>query len=243
MLLRPPRERPIVPNAHTQLHFLSDYNHPLGPVGDLRHERSYYLAPTTEGLQAHWALLRDPHPDNPIPFMWLCLTHIDHEDLGPGECGRWRRCETSAAASEEAANHAFFHDRCAEEVRRRGAGAPPSTSLNPTEEQVEVALETAQTGGPCPEEALIEPILRAHRAEGTGSGAVCTTVSRRHLQIRLTQLMAGGRARVRQEQEWRALTGTRWPSTSPHQALWATCEQGERWVREAVESRRGIWAA
>jgi hypothetical protein len=234
--MRPPRHRPVEAGPNTQLFELRTYDGPYAQYDEL--EPDWGTSPTSQGHHAQWALFHYPAPDNPFPFMWLCLTHTDHVELGADECGSWKTSYREDLAMAEAADHVAVHEAAARWEARRAPSRPPPTELNPTQDEVEAALRIAQADGPCPESALIESLMQAHRAAHAGPWPACITVSRRHLRTRLMQLGACGRLCLHQEQEWRGLTGVRWPSTSRNEVLYATREQGERW-KNAPKKTRG----
>ncbi|WP_329020730.1 hypothetical protein [Streptomyces sp. NBC_01601] len=217
----------MLPDEHTELYDLASYDGPRIAKG------GYHLPePTTARHQETWALITHPQPAPPFPYLWLCLTHTDSESLGAGECGMWDTGHTLESTMADAAHHVALHERASLLEHCRTAELPPSPLLNPTEKQVEAALAHAQADGPCTAQAIGRTVLRryqaARRAPGSESSPK-TGVDQRHLETRLHQLLASGKATVHQAQEWRARTGISWPASSSGIVLWATRDQAEAW--------------
>lgn len=217
----------MLPNQHTELYDLASYDGPRIAKG------GYHLPePTTDGHQETWALIAHPEPAPSFRYLWLCLTHTDSEYHGAGECGMWDVGHTFESAMADAAHHAALHQHSSLLEHCRTADLPPSPLLNPTQKQVEAALLHVQSDGPCTTQAIGRTVLRRYQAARRAPGSDLpskTSVDQHHLQTRLNQLLANGRATVHQAGEWRARTGISWPATSPQAILYASRDQAEAW--------------
>ncbi|MFM9452260.1 hypothetical protein [Streptomyces europaeiscabiei] len=227
MLTRPPHDRPVLPGPNTWLydaHSYDGYVEPSTPYPDM--DTLDGTSPTLPGHQPAWAVMHNPTTEG-VAYLWICLTEVNQRWYGEGECGAWKMAFDRESAEIEAARHAAYHDQAALAAYLNEACQPPTTVFSPSRAQVETAIQRAQRHGPCSVQAITDAILRMRAATGF------TTVDRQQLQWRLNQLALHGRITLRQQQEWRALTGVSWPSRTRHDILYATRQQAEQWQAAA----------